>query len=157
METHIASPHAERVYEDRLLSHGTRSRPLLGLPLARLIPQDVHSTFDYLGGFTTAVAGALAEAAPARATAGMLGLSTIALSLVTDYRMSLWKLVPVEVHETLDYTVGFSNLAAPFVFGYRKREPLVSAIQIFGGAAEVLVALFTDYRAYRRRGDGRER
>jgi hypothetical protein len=157
METHIESPQTELVYEDRLLSHGTRSRPLLGLPLARLIPQDVHSTFDYVGGLTTAVVGALADAAPARATAMMFGFGTIAISLFTDYRMSLWKVVPVEVHETLDYTVGFSNLAAPFVFGYRKRERLVSAVQIFGGAAEVLVALFTDYRGYRRRGDGRER
>ena len=135
METHIESPQTELVYEDRLLSHGTRSRPLLGLPLARLIPQDVHSTFDYVGGLTTAVVGALADAAPARATAMMFGFGTIAISLFTDYRMSLWKVVPVEVHETLDYTVGFSNLAAPFAFGYRKRERLVSAIQIFGAVA----------------------
>lgn len=156
--TDIEAPRAsERVYEDRLLSHGTRSRPLLGLPIARLIPQDVHSTFDYAGGFTTAVAGAMAEAGAARATAMIFGLSTIALSLFTDYRMSLWKLVPVEIHETLDYTVGFASLAAPFAFGYRKRERLVSAIQIFGGAAEVIVALFTDYRSYRRSGNGRVR
>src|SRR5512146_2605645 len=104
METSTESSQVEVVYEDRLLSHGTRSRPLLGLPLARLIPQDVHSTFDYVGGLATAVVGALADAAPARATAMMFGFGTIAISLFTDYRMSLWKVVPVEVHETLDYT-----------------------------------------------------
>jgi hypothetical protein len=137
--------------EDRPLSHGTRSRPLLGLPIARLIPMDVHTIFDYAGGLGLAVVSYLAESNRARAAGTALGAATIAVSLITDYRISAVKLLPIEVHEMLDYFAGFATLAAPFVLGYRRRERLVSAVQIAGGIGEVLVAMFTDYRAYRGR------
>jgi hypothetical protein len=139
------------IEEDRRLSHGTRSRPLLGLPLARLIPQDVHSAFDYVGAIALAAISLRAKSPRARVAGMSLGVGALGVSLTTDYRLSAVKLIPIEVHEVLDYAVGLATVAAPFVLGYRKREPLVSALQIGGGVATMLISLFTDYRAYRRR------
>jgi hypothetical protein len=139
----------EHAAADRRLSHGTPVRPLLGLPIARLIPQDLHSVFDYAGALMLAATGWRANDARARASATSLGVSAIGVSLLTDYRLSAWKLIPIEVHEVLDYAVGIATLATPFLLGYRKREPLLSALQVAGGVATLLVSLFTDYRGYR--------
>src|SRR6478672_5832623 len=95
---------------------GVISPPLLGLPLRRVIPADVHSLMDYQGAATAVVAGALAGEAAAVAGA-ILGLSRAAISLVTDYRMSAVKFLPVAVHEVADYIWGFAAIAAPFIGG----------------------------------------
>src|SRR5437763_1625723 len=78
------------------------SRPLLGvLPVARVIPQDLHSVMDYAGGLALAVAGQMSRSAAARAAGMALGGSAAATALMTDYRLSLAKLIPIEVHEAL--------------------------------------------------------
>src|SRR5262249_48365403 len=127
METTTGSYTAEVpivIEEDRPLSHGTPSRPLFGLPIARLIPQDVHSLLSYAGALALSVVSFLARSPSARAVGATLGVSTIGVSLTTDYRLSAVKLIPIEVHEVLDYVVGGACIAAPYLLGYRKREPL---------------------------------
>ena len=132
------------------LSRGTPSRPLLGrLPLARLIPQDVHSVMDYLDGGTV-MAGALTSRCVKAKTASLvLGGSGIAASALTDYRLSLAKVIPIEAHEAIDYAFGVSAIAAPFVFGYYKTAPAVAVTHVMTGVGTILASLFTDYRAYR--------
>jgi hypothetical protein len=143
---HSMAPLRER------LSEGIPSRPLLGfLPVRRLVPQDVHSALDYLGGATLTVAGLIGDGA-AKAVGLSLGLGTIGLSLMTDYRLSLRKVVPIEVHEAGDYLVGLAALAAPFAFGYSKRNRAASWLHVAVGATVVLGSLFTDYRAQVGRG-----
>jgi len=48
-------------------------------------------------------------------------------SLLTDYRISLVKLIPIEMHESLDYLLGAFMTCATFVFGFWSGAPLVSA------------------------------
>ena len=139
------------VVEDRTLSHGQPVRPLLGLPLARLVPQDVHSLLDYATALAVAVAGFVARQRRARIAARLVGIAGLAQSLGSDVRLGAVKLMPIEVHEVRDYVWGTVNIAAPFVLGYRRREPIVSAVQIAAGAALILTSLFTDYRGWRRR------
>jgi hypothetical protein len=132
------------------LSVGALSRPLLGrLPLARVVPQDIHSVMDYLdaGGV---VSGAFLTSCPkAKAASWVIGAGGVAASALTDYRLSLAKVVPIEAHETIDYAFGISAIAAPFVFGYRKTAPLVAALHVAIGIGTIVASLFTDYRAYR--------
>jgi hypothetical protein len=132
------------------LSVGEPSRPLFGrLPLARVIPQDVHSVMDYLDG-GGAIAGAFLTSCPsAKAASWVLGGSAIATSSITDYKLSLAKLLPIETHEAVDYAFGLSAIAAPFVLGYRKTAPHVAAMHVAIGIGAILASLFTDYRAYR--------
>jgi len=124
------------------------SKPLLGiLPIARVIPQDVHSVADYVSGAAFLLSAKLARTSRARACGTMLALSGTSVSLLTDYRLSIAKLVPIEVHEASDHLVGLSGVVAPFVLGYAKKDPIASAIQIVTGLAVCVASLFTDYRA----------
>jgi hypothetical protein len=144
----LAHTDAERLRKD--LSAGTPSRPLLGvLPLRRVVPQDVHSVMDYVGGATLMAVGVLCDDPAARNLGLAVGGATIATSLLTDYRLSLAKVVPIEVHEAADYLVAATAIAGPFAFGYRSATArwLHAAV----GVTTLVASLFTDYRAQTRR------
>jgi hypothetical protein len=126
------------------------SKPLLGiLPLKRLIPQDVHSVMDYLVSAAYLVSARLATTKRARAVGLLLGSNVGGVSLLTDYRLSAAKVIPIEVHEVLDHVSGAGGAAAPFVLGYAKKDRIAATIQIAAGIGTILASLFTDYRAAR--------
>jgi hypothetical protein len=132
---------------DKSAAAGILSRPLLGrLPVRRWIPQDVHSLIDYKGGTASALAGLLSDDPVAKAAGLALGSSVIGVSLLTDYRMSLTKLIPIEAHEIADYAYGAAAILAPFVLGYAKRSPVAAAIHVMVGLSTILASLVTDYR-----------
>jgi hypothetical protein len=139
--------------EDRTLSHGAPSRSVLGLPLARLIPQDIHSVMDYIDGSTAALGMLLADEddATAKITSIVLGAGAAGVSLMTDYRLSLAKVIPIEAHEVIDHVWGLTCIAAPFVLGYWKSSPRTAITHIAVGAGTILASLFTDYRSFKRR------
>ena len=136
----------------RKLSKGEPAPKLLGvLPIARLVPQDIHSVMDYVDGLSVA-SGALLDNNTAAFTASIaLGASAVATALMTDYRLSAMKLIPIRSHEVIDHVWGLSCIAAPFVLGYWKKAPRVAMTHVMTGAMNILLSLFTDYRAYRRR------
>ena len=132
------------------LSQGTPSRPVLGrLPLARLIPQDVHSVLDYVNAATVLSGAVISDCPRARTASALIGGSGIGLSAITDYRLSLAKVIPIEAHEVVDYAFGISAIGAPFLFGYYKTAPITAAMHVMTGVGTILASLFTDYRAYR--------
>lgn len=136
---------------DRTLRHGEPARPLLRfLPIKRWIPQDVHSILDYTDGLTAASGAFMADDDDnvAKVASIALGASAIGVSAMTDYRLSAAKLIPIRVHETIDYVWGASAIAAPFVLGYWKTSPRTAFAHIFAGASTILASLFTDYRSY---------
>jgi hypothetical protein len=132
------------------ISEGRPSRALFGvLPVRRIVPQDMHSLADYANGVRVMTAGLLTHERDARVASLALGLSIINVSSLTDYRLGLFRLIPIEAHEAIDYLWGASAIAAPFVLGYRKRAPVTATLHIIIGAAHLLTSLFTDYRAAR--------
>jgi len=138
------------------LSHGQPSRPLLGaLPLARVIPQDVHSVMDYLDAGAVMTGAALSDCPRARTASLLLGGAGVGVSSLTDYRISLAKVIPIEAHEAIDYLFGISAIAAPFALGYRKTAPLTAAMHVAIGVGTIVTSLLTDYRAYRGVGGAR--
>lgn len=140
------------------LSRGTPSAPLFGvLPLARWVPQDVHSVADY--GHAVAAGGVaiLTRNPTAIAASIALGGSALAVSALTDYRLSLAKLIPIERHEAIDHLWGIAAVLAPFVLGYWKTAPKVAVTHVSVGIGSILWALVTDYRAYRNVGRRRMR
>lgn len=66
---------------------------------------------------------------------------------LTDYKLSLAKVVPIEVHEVADHGVGLAASIGPFALGFAKREPLLSTFAVMLGASQVFASLITDYRA----------
>lgn len=132
---------------DRSNAAGVLSRPLAGgLPLRRWVPQGVHSLTELALGATVAVAGGLSQEGSARRVGLGLGLGLAGVTLLTDSRVSLSRLLPIELHELTDYGWGVAAIAAPFVGGYARRAPVTAAVQVLAGAALLLGAFFTDYR-----------
>ncbi|SEM47267.1 hypothetical protein SAMN05444354_11781 [Stigmatella aurantiaca] len=143
---------------DRSAAAGIPAHPLPGeLPLRRWVPQGTHSLLDYAVGLGVAGAGCLSSEPAARRASVALGLGFAGLSLLTDTRLSLSRLVPIELHELADYGWGLAVLAAPFVGGYARRAPAVAAVQVVAGAALLVASLLTDYRCTSGMHLGRER
>lgn len=137
---------------ERTLSHGAPAKPVLGLPLARLIPQDLHSVMDYANGVATGLGMVLDDDDPrAKLGSAILASSVIGVSLLTDYRLSLAKVIPIEMHEVADHAWGLTAITLPFALGYWKTSPKVAMMHIVAGAGTILSSLLTDYRSYKRR------
>src|SRR4051812_26631938 len=81
----------------RMLHHeGIPSERLFGaLPIRRVIPQDVHSLLDYSNGILVAWSGLTSRKRKARVAGAVLGASIVSVSLVTDYRLSAAKVIPI--------------------------------------------------------------
>jgi len=106
---------------------------------------------DYVNGLTVA-SGMLFDDNTAACTSSIaLGAGAIGVSLMTDYRLSAMKLIPIRTHEAIDHIWGLSCIAAPFVLGYWKKAPRVAMTHVMTGAMTILTSLFTDYRAYKAR------
>ena len=124
------------------------AKPLFGtLPLARVVPQDVHSILDYVAAAGYAASAIVARTTRARVVGTLLGAQVAGVSAATDYKLSATKVVPVELHECFDYVSGASAVAAPFVLGYLRKDPLAALLQIGAGLTTIVASLFTDYRA----------
>ncbi|GAC1542656.1 MAG: hypothetical protein NVS3B10_07030 [Polyangiales bacterium] len=124
------------------------SEPVLGvLPLARAVPQDLHSALDSVHAGGALVSGLMADSLSGKLAGAALGGSGVTVSLLTDYRLSAAKVIPIEAHEVIDHAWGLAAIAAPFALGYWKKDPAVAATHVLLGATTILVSLFTDYRA----------
>jgi hypothetical protein len=132
----------------RELSTGTPSRSVLGLPIRRSIPQDVHSVMDYGNGAVGLLSAFVANTARARIANTALSAAATGVSALTDYKLSVAKVIPIEVHEAIDYVWGISNVLAPFALGYRRKDKLVSFVQIAFGLGTIAASMITDYRAF---------
>ena len=73
LDTETLTSRAEQ-FRDRM-SVGTPAAPVAGLPLARIIPQDVHTVLDYVGAATTALAAMVADGPAATITNATLAAS----------------------------------------------------------------------------------
>jgi hypothetical protein len=142
-----AVTHALRQLWDRSAAAGVVSRPLAGgLPLRRWLPQDAHSLLDIAAGLAVALAGRLSGDRRAQSVGGLLGLKLVGTTLLTDSRLTLSRLVPIELHELVDYGWGLATVAAPFVGGYARKAPGTAVVHVLAGTAVLLGSLVTDYR-----------
>lgn len=148
---HKTNGKSARAQGERTLSHGEPAEPLLRvLPIKRWIPQDVHSMMDYVDGLTAASGALTAEDDDVAFWASIaLGCSVVCVSAMTDYRLSVAKVIPIRAHEAIDYAWGMTCIAAPFALGYWKSSPRTAMTHIAVGAGAILASLFTDYRSYK--------
>lgn len=138
--------------QERTLSHGAPAKKLFGvLPIMRLVPQDVHSMMDYANSGTFIAEGIMTDCPKARAASIVLGAAGAGVSMITDYRLSVAKFIPIEAHEVIDHAWGLMAIASPFVLGYWKSAPRVAMAHVIAGASNIIASLFTDYRAFSKR------
>lgn len=64
------------------------------------------------------------------------GIAAFVLTVLTDHKLGLVRVLPYSLHMAVDLIVGLSFLAAPFIFGF---SGLDAAFYWLNGAAVVLV------------------
>jgi hypothetical protein len=87
-----------------------------------MISLRTHSIFDYIIGAVLVVCPSVfgfSDLYPARNIFLVLGFGLVIYSLLTDYQLSIFKLIPLPVHMTLDVLAGIALILAPSVFNYR--------------------------------------
>jgi SPW repeat len=109
----------------------------------RIIPTRFHGVLDYAMGVLLIVAPYLlgfADGTAAQYVPQALGLATLLMSLVTDYELSVAKLIPMSVHLGVDAAAGLLLAASPWLFGFADR---VFWPHLVLGVAEIGAALMT--------------
>lgn len=109
----------------------------------RFIPTRIHGVLDYLMGLVLIAVpsvlglnqGGLQTWLPVALGAGVIGYS-----LLTDYELSLAKLIPMPIHLGLDIVGGLLLAASPRLFGFAEQARIPYLVL---GLVEVVVALVT--------------
>ncbi|MHC2017773.1 SPW repeat domain-containing protein [Methylobacterium sp. CM6247] len=109
----------------------------------RIIPTYLHGILDYAMGVLLIVAPYIlgfADGTAAQYVPQALGLATLLMSLMTDYELSITKVIPMSVHLGVDIASGLLLAISPWLFGFADR---VSWPHLILGIAEVGAALMT--------------
>lgn len=87
-----------------------------------MIPLRVHNVLDYVIAAVLVVCPfvfGFSDVEAARNIFLVLGFGLAAYSLITNYRYSLAKIIPLGLHMAFDVTAGIILMLAPAIFGYR--------------------------------------
>ena len=113
----------------------------------RFITSFTHGLVDYAGAFVLLTIPAIANFQATSALAYWLsmgaGITLLIYSLLTDYTLSLKKLIPLKIHLILDALASATFLIVPFIFGF---EGLIQLFFLANGVLVLLAVLLTDYR-----------
>ena len=113
----------------------------------RILPTRVHGMIDYVFGLILLVGPYLlgfANGGAAQYVPQVLGLAIIGMSLITDYELSLARLVPMPVHLGIDMLGGVLLLASPWLFGFSNQ---VVWPHVILGLIEIGTAAMTETRS----------
>jgi hypothetical protein len=109
-----------------------------------MINTRVHGILDYLTGVLLIVAPYLfgfATGGVEQWLPMMLGVLTIAISLLTDYELSIAKLIPLRIHLGFDFVSGAFLAISPWLFGF---ADLIWWPHLLVGLMEVAVVFLTE-------------
>jgi hypothetical protein len=113
----------------------------------RIIPTRVHGMIDYGFGVLLIIAPFLLGFATGGAeqwVPTILGIAIIGMSLMTDYELSLARVIPMPMHLGVDVLGGILLAASPWLFGFSGRIYLPHLIL---GLVEIGTALMTVSRS----------
>ncbi len=106
----------------------------------RFVSTRVHGIIDYGTGLLLIVVPYLlgfADGTAAQWVPMLVGLAIIGMSLLTDYELSVAKLVPMPIHLGADVLAGILLAASPWLFGFSDRvfwpHLIVGALEIGAG------------------------
>ena len=116
----------------------------------RVIPTFAHGIIDYLTGLTLLAAPYLfgfADGSAAQIVPMLVGVAIIGQSLMTQYELSLAKVIPMPMHLMLDMGAGALLAASPWLFGFSDRVYLPHLIV---GLSEIVIAVISENRSNKR-------
>lgn len=107
---------------------------------ARFITKTIHSYLDYPVALSLITLPALLGLGKSNPLALWLGIATgvaaLALTLLTDHKTGVFRIVPYKVHLAVDFVVGVTFVAAPLVLGFHGLDAL---FYLANGAAVLAV------------------
>ena len=112
----------------------------------RILPTRIHGMIDYAFGVLLLVAPYLfgfADGSAAQYVPQLLGVAIIGMSLMTDYELSLARVISMPVHLGVDMLGGVLLAASPWLFGFSDR---VYWPHLIFGLIEIGTAAMTETR-----------
>lgn len=109
----------------------------------KIISSKVHGTLDYLVGFILIISPWLFGFASGGAQMSIpiiLGLGAIIYSIVTNYELGFFKVIPFKVHLFIDALSGILLASSPWLFGFADH---VYIPHLVFGLLEIIVVLLT--------------
>jgi hypothetical protein len=109
----------------------------------RFIPTRIHGVIDYLTGLVLIVAPfvfGFADGGAAQWVPIILGAAILLMSIMTDYELSLAKVIPMPLHLGVDAAGGLLLAASPWLFGFADQ---VFWPHLIIGLMEIGVSLMT--------------
>ena len=112
----------------------------------RFIPTKAHAPLDYIVGAALIAAPwvfRFSEHTAATVVPIVLGIGLIAYSLLTDYELGVWRVVPMTMHNLIDVVAGGVLAASPWIFGFADDSANVWLPHVVVGVAAIGLGLTT--------------
>jgi hypothetical protein len=112
----------------------------------RVIPTGVHGVLDYLAsGLNLTFPGVLGlhDAPWAALVPRIDGLAGTGCSLITDYELGAFKVLPMPAHLAFDAAKSLFLAASPWLFGFAKNGTCYWLPHVSMGTADVLATVAT--------------
>jgi hypothetical protein len=112
----------------------------------KLFSSKIHGFIDYVLGVVLLAAPYLfgfSEVEAAARSAQLIGLIVLAQSIMTDYELGLFKIIPMRVHLMLDLVASLFLAASPFLFSFSENGSNVWLPHVVTGIAYLLISLTT--------------
>ncbi|HEX8373202.1 MAG TPA: SPW repeat protein [Chthoniobacterales bacterium] len=109
----------------------------------KIIPRKTHGVLDYIVGLALIAAPwilGFADDTAATYVPVAVGIMALLYSIMTNYELGLAKIIPFNVHLTLDILSGIFLAASPWLFGFADRVYLPHVIV---GVFEIMAGLMT--------------
>jgi hypothetical protein len=117
------------------------------MSLVRLLPAWLHAIADYAVGAVLIIAAlAVGGTAGAVGTGVVVGVTVLAVSMLTRYPLGVVKVLPFQVHSAGDYLAAALLLVAPFTLHFSETDGGLTALYVASGIAVLAVSLITNYQ-----------
>jgi hypothetical protein len=113
----------------------------------RVITPEMHGVTDYAAAGLLMLApqifGFEEEGGAAVAIPRMVGAMILAQSLMTNYKVGVFKVLPFRTHLALDYPTSLFLAASPFLFGFANRKPNAWVPHVVAGLGAFTISMLT--------------
>jgi hypothetical protein len=117
------------------------------MSLIRLLPAWLHAIADYaVGASLILLALIVGGSAAAIGTGVVVGVTVLAVSMLTNYPLGVKKVLPFQLHSAGDYLAATLLLVAPFALNFDHSDSGLTALYIVAGIAVAAVSLITNYQ-----------
>jgi hypothetical protein len=113
----------------------------------KFLPAWFHAIADYAVGLALVLVAVTVDMSTEATVAGVVvGVTVLAVSMLTRYPLGVVKVLPFTLHSAGDYAAALLLFVAPFALGFNDTDSGVTVFYIVVGAAVAAVSLVTNYQ-----------